>query len=253
MSWSCGFFASAAGVSRFTSGRTAPWRPPGRVGLSSPLQHGHPAVVVGPPPVPLPQGSPRTRQQTSCPGPCPGEWQLHPQVVVKIWRQFGRAAVDLFASRASTHCPLFFSLRADDPPLGWDALAPGPPVRLLSLLPPSLCPPSSSDRGGAAHPGGPAMAPHALVFGHSAPPGWRALAAPESEGPPISGRRGSVPSFPCRAEADCLAPEREGLGTLGLPALVIDTMQESRSPPGIWTWSSVPLSALPSSLCRKQG
>lgn len=49
-------------------------------------------------------------------GPCPGEWRLHPQVVVEIWRRFGSAAVDPFASRASTHCPLFFSLKADDPP-----------------------------------------------------------------------------------------------------------------------------------------
>lgn len=74
------------------------------------------------------------------------------------------------------------------------------------------------------------MASHALVFGHSTPPGRRALAAPDSEGPPVAGRGGSVPSFPGRAAADCLAPEREGLGALGLPASVIDTMQESRAP-----------------------
>lgn len=74
------------------------------------------------------------------------------------------------------------------------------------------------------------MASHALVFGHSTPPGRRALAATDSEGPPVAGRGGSVPSFPGRAAADCLAPEREGLGALGLPASVIDTMQESRAP-----------------------
>lgn len=72
-------------------------------------------------------------------GPCPGKWRLHPQVVVGIWRRCGRAAVDLFASRTLTHCPLFFSLKADNPPLGWDALAhPWPRVLLYAFPPFSL-------------------------------------------------------------------------------------------------------------------
>ena len=33
----------------------------------------------------------------------PGEWRLHPEVVSMIWRSFGRAQVDLFASREATH------------------------------------------------------------------------------------------------------------------------------------------------------
>ena len=39
--------------------------------------------------------------------------------------------VDLFATRESSHCPPFFSLRNDDPPLGWDALAHPWPQTLL--------------------------------------------------------------------------------------------------------------------------
>ncbi|XP_029924002.1 uncharacterized protein LOC115371027 [Myripristis murdjan] len=69
-------------------------------------------------------------------GPQPGEWRLHPEVVSEIWRHFGRAEVDLFASRESSHCQLFFSLRNDDPPLGWDALAHPWPRVLLYAFPP---------------------------------------------------------------------------------------------------------------------
>lgn len=43
-------------------------------------------------------------------------------MVEEVWSRLGRAEVDLFATRKSAHCPLF-SLRSDDPPLGWDALA----------------------------------------------------------------------------------------------------------------------------------
>ncbi|CAM4625515.1 unnamed protein product [Leuciscus chuanchicus] len=38
-----------------------------------------------------------------------GEWSLHPQTVRLLWERFGRAEVDLFASRENAHCPVFFS------------------------------------------------------------------------------------------------------------------------------------------------
>uniref|UniRef100_A0A3Q3M8Y0 Inter-alpha-trypsin inhibitor heavy chain H3-like n=1 Tax=Labrus bergylta TaxID=56723 RepID=A0A3Q3M8Y0_9LABR len=44
------------------------------------------------------------------------------QFVAGIWQHFGRAAVNLFVSQESTHCPLFFSLGKDSPPLGVDAI-----------------------------------------------------------------------------------------------------------------------------------
>ncbi len=43
-------------------------------------------------------------------GPRPGEWRLHPEVVKQIWRVFGQAQVDLFATRQTSHCPLWYSL-----------------------------------------------------------------------------------------------------------------------------------------------
>ncbi|XP_045927397.1 uncharacterized protein LOC123984519 [Micropterus dolomieu] len=69
-------------------------------------------------------------------GPHPGEWRLHPQVVEEIWHRFGRAEADLFACGESAHCHLFFSLKSDNPPLGWDALAHPWPRGLLYAFPP---------------------------------------------------------------------------------------------------------------------
>ncbi len=43
-------------------------------------------------------------------GPRPGEWMLHPEVVKQIWRVFGQAQVDLFATQDTLQCPLWFSL-----------------------------------------------------------------------------------------------------------------------------------------------
>ena len=64
----------------------------------------------------------------------PGEWSLHTLTVQKLWRIFGRAEVDLFASEENTHCPIFFS-KSDD------ALAQTWPSRALYAFPPvSLLP-----------------------------------------------------------------------------------------------------------------
>ncbi|KAL0187988.1 hypothetical protein M9458_015087 [Cirrhinus mrigala] len=70
--------------------------------------------------------------------PLYGEWRLHPQIVDLLWERFSRAAVDLFASRKNTNCPMFFSLRDNNAPLGVDALAHPWPNVLLYAFPP-LC------------------------------------------------------------------------------------------------------------------
>ena len=69
-------------------------------------------------------------------GPLVREWRLHPAVVAQIWERFGRAEVDLFASRSNTHCPLFFSMTDRNAPLGMDALAHQWPNTLLYAFPP---------------------------------------------------------------------------------------------------------------------
>ncbi len=83
-------------------------------------------------------------QQGSRRAVLPGEWRLHPQRVQLIWRRFGLAQVDLFASLEISHCQLFYSLTEGT--LGLDALAHSWPQGLrkyalpqVSLLPQTLC------------------------------------------------------------------------------------------------------------------
>ena len=63
----------------------------------------------------------------------PGEWSLHPQTVQSLWRRFGRAKVDLFASIDNAHCPAFFSKSEDALAQSWPSgpLYAFPPVSLL--------------------------------------------------------------------------------------------------------------------------
>ncbi len=37
------------------------------------------------------------------------EWMLHPQTVQMIWKIFGKAEVDIFASKDSSHCTTYYS------------------------------------------------------------------------------------------------------------------------------------------------
>lgn len=39
-----------------------------------------------------------------------GEWRLNLVVVQMTWERYSKAKVDLFASKSSTHCPLWFSV-----------------------------------------------------------------------------------------------------------------------------------------------
>lgn len=64
------------------------------------------------------------------------EWKLHREVVAQIWRRYGRARVDLFASAENTQCPLFFSLTDQSAPMGLDAMAHEWPRVLLYAFPP---------------------------------------------------------------------------------------------------------------------
>ncbi len=74
----------------------------------------------------------------------PGEWRLHPQTVQLIWRRFGLAQLDMFASLETSHCQLFYSLTEGT--LGTDALAHSLPRGLrkyafppVSLLAQTMC------------------------------------------------------------------------------------------------------------------
>ena len=71
-------------------------------------------------------------------GPIEMEWSLHPDIVAQVWRRFGKASVDLFASRKNTKCPLWFGVADEQAQsLGVDALAHSPwPPGLLYAFPP---------------------------------------------------------------------------------------------------------------------
>ncbi|CAM4735368.1 unnamed protein product [Leuciscus chuanchicus] len=62
-----------------------------------------------------------------------GEWSLHPQTVQLLWKKFGRAEVDLFASQENAHCLEFFSKSRDALAHEWPRrpLYAFPPVSLL--------------------------------------------------------------------------------------------------------------------------
>ncbi len=61
------------------------------------------------------------------------EWMLHPFTVQRIWEIFGKARVDLFASKDNSHCPIFFIRSMDALAHEWPSLPlyASPPVALL--------------------------------------------------------------------------------------------------------------------------
>ena len=63
----------------------------------------------------------------------PGEWSLHPQTVQFLWRLFGRAEIDLFASKDNAQCPKFYSKSEDALSQTWPSLPlyAFPPISLL--------------------------------------------------------------------------------------------------------------------------
>ncbi len=68
-------------------------------------------------------------------GPRPGEWSLHTDVVEQILIVFDQAQVNLFATRQTLHCPLWFSL-THPAPLGLDAMVQTWPRLRLYAFPP---------------------------------------------------------------------------------------------------------------------
>ncbi len=143
------------------------------------------------------------------------EWMLHPQVVQKIWKTFGRAEVDLFTSKDNSHCLTYYSKDSD-------ALAHDWPNLLLYAFPPIALLPQVVRR--------------IREQGHKVllvAPLWRnqpwlseLTRAPET-GSPLSGERNNM------------APSTRAVGSLhlaaqweptGLPERVLNTISEARAP-----------------------
>ncbi len=168
----------------------------------------------------------------------PGEWRLHPQTVQLIWRRFGLAQVDLFASLETSHCQLFYSLT--DGTLGTDALAHSWPRGLrkyafppVSLLAQTLC---KGQRGRGADPArGTILAYQDLVPRADAPRDSPSLADSSEEGSTDSetGQLMAPASRPL--ETSGLVPRRDAEVLGDLPQKkkkkkVVDTITSARAP-----------------------
>ncbi len=109
------------------------YKSPGRCLLEAPLYSGRAPSGMGSAQPVLAEGSTHRLNQggdmlsrSNVPSE---EWMLHPQVVQKIWKTFGKAEVDLFASKDNSHCPTYYSKDRD-------ALAHEWPNLLLYAFPP---------------------------------------------------------------------------------------------------------------------
>ncbi len=163
----------------------------------------------------------------------PGEWRLHPQTVQLIWRRFGLAQVDLFASLETSHCQLFYSLT--DGTLGTDALAHSWPRGLrkyafppVSLLAQTLC---KGQRGRGADPArGTILAYQDLVPRADAPRDSPSLADSSEEGSTDSETGHLMAPASRPLETSCLVPRRNAEVLGDLPQEVVDTITSARAP-----------------------
>ncbi len=98
----------------------------------------------------------------------PREWMLHTEVVKQIWRVFGQAQVDLFATRETPQCPLWYSL-THPAPLGLDAMVQTWQRLHLYTFPPITLLPGVLERvrrdGALAVASSPILAGPRMVFG----------------------------------------------------------------------------------------
>ncbi len=154
------------------------------------------------------------------------EWMLHPQVVQKIWKTFGKAEVDLFASKDNSHCPTYYSKDRD-------ALAHDWPNLLLYAFPPIALLPQVVRR--IREQGHKVLLvalvalveePTLVVRADSATDSSPLARAPET-GSPLSGERNNIPPSTRAVGSLHLAAQWE---PTGLPERVLNTISEARAP-----------------------
>ncbi len=156
----------------------------------------------------------------------PGEWRLHPQMVQLIWRCFGLAQVDLFASLETSHCQLFYSLAEGT--LDTDALAHSWPRGLrkyafhpVSLLAQTLC---KVTGGRGADPARGAILAHPdLVPRADTPHDSPSLADSSEEGSTASETGHAVAPASRPLETSCLVPGRDAEVLGDLPQVGVYT------------------------------
>ncbi len=145
------------------------------------------------------------------------EWMLHPQVVQKIWKTFGKAEVDLFASKDNSH--LLFEGQVS-------RLAQPPPL----CIPPDR--PASTGRQayqgtGSQGPQGPLVEEPTLVVRADSATDSSPLARAPETGSPLSDERNNMAPSTRAVGSLHLAAQRE---PTGLPERVLNTISEARAP-----------------------
>ncbi|KAI2653272.1 LL-diaminopimelate aminotransferase [Labeo rohita] len=128
-----------------------------------------------------------------------------------IWRRFGQAQVDLFASPESTHCRLWYSLaKAPRYRCTGTQLAKGLAQVCVSPSEPHCTDPVQSQGGqGTDSLGGPVLAQQILVLGPGAPSISPSLAHSSEEGPPLSGKGHDLALAPRSLEPLPMVPGRD--------------------------------------------
>ncbi len=167
-------------------------------------------------------------------GLLPGEWMLHTEVVKQIWRVFGQAQVDLFATQETVQCPLWYSL-LHPAPLGLDAMVQTwPRLRLYAFPPIALLPEfgeSAPGRSSAAISSPVLAGPgQSMVLGSDFPPRRLSLGDSSQEGSPLTGRMHTCASPPGVMEAVGVAPEGARLIASGLSTEVVETILSPELP-----------------------
>ncbi len=163
--------------------------------------------------------------------PRPGEWRLHPEVVKQIWRVFGQAQVDLFATHQTSHCPLWYSL-THPAPLGLDAMIQTWPRLRLYAFPP-IAPGSSRESApgrGPAVASSPVLAGPSMILGPDFSPRRLFMGDSSQERSPLTSGGYDLSPPPGVMEAVGVAPEGAQLIASGLSTEVVETILQSRAP-----------------------
>ncbi len=166
-------------------------------------------------------------------GQRPGEWRLHPEVVELLWREFGQAEVDLFASQETTHCPALVVPHASSS--AWAGCHGADVAEVSSVrFSPDRSAPESSGKStpgrGPSSASSPVLASLSMVLRPCVPPRRLSAGDSDQEGPPLSVWGHHPSPLPGLMETVGVAPEGAQLIASGLSTEVVETILQSRAP-----------------------
>ncbi|KAI2665262.1 ORF V: Enzymatic polyprotein [Labeo rohita] len=181
-------------------------------------------------------------------GPRSGEWMLHPEVVKQIWRVFGQAQVDLFATRENLQYPLWYSLVQGCSILVLEIYLPGDSSSLpgagchgtdlaeassVRFSPDRSAPGSSRESApgrGVPPSSSPVLAGPSMVRRPDFCPRRLSMGDSRQEGSPLTGGGHHLPPPSGAVETLGVASEGAHLLASGLSTEVVETILQSRAP-----------------------